>query len=78
MTRTTILLPTSLRNAAIRQARRQGVSMGALIRQSLERTVSAEVAPDEDAFLADRRVARRRSPGNVAAEHDRHLYGNRA
>lgn len=79
MTRTTLMLPERLKAQTERTARRQGVSMGAFVRQALERAVAATADPAEtDAFLADLRVCRSRTPPDVAGNPDTYLYGDKA
>ncbi len=79
MTRTTLMLPERLKEQAGRAARRQGVSMGAFVRQALERAVVATAdSGATDPFLTDRRVCRSRTPRDVAADPDAYLYGDRA
>jgi len=72
--RTTIMLPPELKRRAIKRAKERGVSFGELVRESL--SVILTGAPDtEDSLLADRAVYRGKTPRDLAAEHDRYLYG---
>ena len=77
MKRTSIMLPQDLKARAARYADRRGVSLGRLIRDSLEERISRDAGPKEDPFFADAFVFRGRSPKDLARNHDRHLYGEK-
>jgi hypothetical protein len=67
----TLILPEELKERAGRTARRQGLSMGAFVRQAIERAVTAgSGSGPADPFLTDRRVCRSRTPRDVAADPD--------
>ena len=76
MKRTTIMLPARLKAQAERRARTQGVSLSALIRESLARSLarSAHQSAAEDPFLNDN-VTFEGGPRDLARNHDRYLYG---
>jgi len=76
MHRTTIMLPDDLLNRARRQAETDGTSLGELIRQCLDRVLAkSTLPPGSDPLFADDAVFRSPAPEDVAAEHDRYLYG---
>ena len=73
MHRTTILLPEKLRRAAEREAHSLGISLAELIRRRLA-PAQREESQNEPAFFSRRPWA---GPGatDLAANHDRYLYG---
>ena len=75
MNRTTILLPAELQAKASAHARQKGISLGELIRRSLEAAVSRRPAGG-DILLSDRAVHAGDAPADLAARHDEHLYGS--
>lgn len=76
MHRTTIMLPEELRNRAMKKAAEMGVSLGELIRDSLDRLLRpSEHSAGDDPLFSDDAVFTGESPEDLAAEHDRHLYG---
>ncbi len=77
MHRTTVMLPDDLRGRALRRARELGVSLGELIRQSLDAQLARNRTPtEEDALFADRAVFTGEAPSNLSQNHDRYLYGD--
>lgn len=72
--RTTIMLPPELRARAMKRAKDRGISFGELVRESLA-SVLTKSPSETDAFLADRAVFRGKAERDVAADHDRYLYG---
>jgi len=77
MNRTTIMLPPSLKSRALSLARRQGMSLGAVIREALEARLqgSLRVAEEGDPFWGDDLVFEGRIPRDIGGNHDRYLYG---
>ncbi len=67
------MLPRELKRRADERARRRGVSLGELVRESLTAYLT-EPASAQDSLLSDRAVCRRRAPKDLAADHDRYLY----
>ena len=68
------MLPQELKRLALKRARERGVSFGELVRESLSAVLTG--APGaEDSLLADRAIYRGKTPRDLAAEHDRYLYG---
>jgi hypothetical protein len=70
------MLPVDLKQRASSLASRLGISLGELIRQSLEAALrgnSGEVR--EDPFFQDRAVYAGPAPANLSADHDDFLYG---
>jgi len=75
MHRTTIMLPLDLKQRASQVASRLGVSLGELIRQSLEAALRGDAGSiHEDPFFRDRAVYDGPVPPNAAADHDHYLY----
>jgi hypothetical protein len=65
-----------LKERASRLASRLGVSLGELIRQSLEAALRGDAGEvREDPFFADRAVYGGPAPANLSADHDDFLYG---
>jgi hypothetical protein len=73
MKRTTIMLPADLRHRAFRRAKERGVSLGVLIRESLDTALPAAHGT-ETPLLADRAIYEGDAPRDVARNHDRYLY----
>jgi hypothetical protein len=74
MKRTTIRLPEPLRRRALFWARRKGVSLSELIRDSLDASLPASTDNTEKDPLFEDVVYDGPSPRNGAATHDKHLY----
>ncbi len=74
MERTTIMLPHELRLKANHYASKHHLSLGSLIRKSLEKIVAEESA-DRDPFFADQVVYLGEAPEDGAHNHDDYLYG---
>ncbi len=76
MHRTTILLPESIRLKAIRYAQKQGISLGELIRTSLEMRMSSngQIINATDIFMNDKRVYSEKIPKDLSKQHDNYLY----
>jgi len=76
MKRTTIVLPPELKTRAMKRARNRGISLGKLIRESLEETLKQSArSSGEDPFFADKAVFRGRAPRDLSKNHDKYLYG---
>jgi len=74
MKRTTIMLPEALRQRALSRARQRGVSLGELIRDSLD---AALPAVDYDAAsdpLFENVIYDGPAPADGSVEHDKYLY----
>lgn len=72
MKRTTIMLPEALRRRAASRARQRGISLGELIRDSLDAAlpgVSYEHDPQFEDAIFDGPV-----PRDLSASHDKYLY----
>ena len=79
MFRTTIMLPEDLRAKAYRQARRMGVSLGKLIRLSIEQMLKQAPPPSAgDTLYEDQAVYGGACPRDLSSNHDEHLYGEEA
>jgi hypothetical protein len=76
MQRTTIMLPVDLKQRASTLATRLGISLGELIRQSLEAALRGNAGEvREDPLFTDQAVYRGPVPANLSADHDDFLYG---
>ena len=70
------MLPEELRRRAFRRAKQRGVSLGELIRESLDAAVPRSPSSRaDDPLFSDETVFRGRAPKDLAREHDRYLYG---
>lgn len=73
MHRTTILLPENVRKAAQKEARKNGISLGELIRRRL--VSGTEVASSAVPLFFRREVWTGATPRDLSERHDEHLYG---
>jgi len=73
MKRTTVMLPSRLRARAERRARRLGVSLAELIRNSLERQLRDDKPQRRDPVFADHFVFNDNGPPDVSANVDKYL-----
>ena len=71
MKRTTIMLPEALRRRAASRAKQRGISLGELIRTSLDTALPA--ASEEDPLFEDV-IFDGPAPRDLAAKHDQYLY----
>ena len=79
MQRTTVMLPQNLKLQAERYAREMGISLGELIRESLETMInrSNEDRPTKDPLFTDDAVYIGEAPQDISVHHDEYLYGER-
>ena len=77
MHRTSLMLPRDLKARAERASRHLGMSLGELIRVSLEEELAKHESAETDALFADRVVYRGAAPPTLARDHDAWLYGSR-
>ncbi|MHC4136453.1 MAG: CopG family transcriptional regulator [Planctomycetota bacterium] len=77
MKRTTVMLPAGLRARAIAHARQLGISMGELIRRSMESMLAGSQEAGGDPLVADEAVFDGPLPDDLASNHDRYLYGDK-
>jgi hypothetical protein len=78
MQRTTIMLPIDLKERASSLATRLGLSLGELIRQSLEAALRGDAGEiRDDPLFADRAAYDGPAPSNLSVDHDDFLYGRR-
>lgn len=80
MNRTTIMLPPDLKIRAADEASRRGISLGELIRRSLELNLARErtAAGAVDPLFADTELFDGPTPDDLAENHDKYLYGDDA
>lgn len=74
MKRTTIMLPEGLRRRALSRAKQKGVSLGELIRDSLDASLPAAGYDAGRDSLFEDAVYDGPAPNDMAAKHDRYLY----
>ena len=76
MYRTTLVLPSPLKERATILAESQSISFGQLVRLALERYVATASDPlSQDTFFSSRAVFEEVGDCDAAALHDRYLYG---
>lgn len=76
MIRTTILLPLDLKKKTEGIAREKGISMGEYIRFLLDQSLSIQSNTiSKDPFFLDKAVYTKKSPKDLAKNHDVYLYG---
>jgi hypothetical protein len=75
MKRTTIMLPEALRRRAALRARQRGISLGELIRDSLDAALPG-VAYEQDPLFEDV-IFDGPAPRDLSARHDRYLYNKK-
>jgi hypothetical protein len=77
MHRTTVMLPEALKRAAQAHASQRGISLGELLRESLEQRLKQQ-PPDRsrDPLFLDRAVHADTGPTDTAEHHDDYLYDN--
>lgn len=74
MKRTSLMLPPELQRQAVQVARRRGITLGELVRQSLAREAATAYRAEADSFWAMDGVFHS-GRGNLAEQHDDELYG---
>jgi hypothetical protein len=80
MHRTTILLPDDLRRRAAMAAANRGWSLSELIRRQLEKVAAPSVksrSRRHDSLFKNWKPSEKCVPPDLAANHDRYLYGER-
>jgi plasmid stability protein len=78
MKRTTVMLPAELKARAERRAYERGVSVGELVRESLENALEmGEERRIEDPLFKDQAVYKGKTPKDLAERHDKYLYDDR-
>lgn len=75
MKRTTIMLPEALRRRAAFRARQRGISLGELIRDSLDAALPG-VAYAQDPLFEDA-IFDGPAPRDLSANHDKYLYAKK-
>jgi hypothetical protein len=70
MTRTTIMLPEGLKLRASERARELGISLGELIRESVERRLATGTSPSEDPLFTAVPIFDGSVPPDLSEEHD--------
>ena len=78
MDRTTIMLPPELKTRAANQAKKKKISLGQYIREALKTSLDMEgrAEADDDPLFLDKAVFDGKTPGDLASDHDRYLYGD--
>ena len=75
MKRTTIMLPEALRRRAASRARQRGISLGELIRDSLDAALPG-ASYEQDPLFEDA-IFDGPAPRDLSASHDKYLYEKR-
>ncbi|KKM65818.1 hypothetical protein LCGC14_1487460 [marine sediment metagenome] len=76
MTRTSIMLPDSLKRNAEKKARSLGISLGEYIRRSIELSCKrGDLSDEDDPFIRDTKTYLKKSPKDSSMEHDKYIYG---
>lgn len=78
MDRTTIMLPTELKQKAMRCSRRLGVSFGEFVRLSIQDALACKYPETTDSLFEDHAVFEGSSPTDAAENHDELLYGEKS
>ena len=74
MKRTTIMLPEALRRRALSRAKQKGVSLGELIRDSLDAALPAVTYDVEHDPLFEDVIYDGPAPADGSSHHDKYLY----
>ena len=74
MNRTTIMLPDNLKVKAIRRAQTLGISLGKLIRESMQAALRQSPQSVKVSLFADQALFDGLTPGDLAQNHDSYLY----
>src|SRR3990167_7992755 len=76
MRRTTIMLPDLLKSKANRKALKNNISLGELIRLTLERECANDRSDtiNQDPFFTDQHFCKDKTPRDIALNHDDYLY----
>jgi hypothetical protein len=74
MKRTTIMLPEALRRRALSRAKQKGVSLGELIRDSLDAALPAVTYDVEKDPLFEDVIYDGPAPADGSSDHDKYLY----
>ncbi len=73
MKRTTIMLPEGLRRRALSRAKQKGVSLGELIRDSLDAALPVTYDAEHDPLFEDV-IYDGPAPADGSSKHDKYLY----
>ena len=77
MKRTTVMIPLDLKTRAERRANSEGLSLGAFIREALEKALKSNAAGTfDDPLLNDNAIYEGDTEADLAQNHDKYLYGN--
>ncbi len=76
MDRTTVMLPSELKQRVACRSREMGVSFGEFVRLSLQDELSHRKLDCGDPLFTDTTVFSGQAPSNAAEAHDELLYGN--
>ncbi len=76
MHRTTVMLPSELKQKAVRKSHEMGVSLGEFVRLSLRDELERQERSSNDPLFADAEVFQGQAPEDAASSHDDLLYGS--
>lgn len=74
MHRTTIMIPENLKSKALTLAKKTRMSLGQLIRESLEQRLNKKTSIEQDPFFDHPPCFKKKAPKDVSATHDHYLY----
>ena len=77
MKKTTIMLPAALRRRALSRARQKGISLGELIRESLDAALSAGSSQAQQDPLFENVIYDGPAPADGSLNHEKYLYARR-
>ncbi|MBI4346841.1 MAG: hypothetical protein HY553_08295 [Elusimicrobia bacterium] len=78
MVRTALMIPEDLKQAAIAEARKRGVSFGEFVRQAMAAALDAtRPRSGQDSLLCDRSAYRGAVPKDSSTRLDDYLYGDK-
>lgn len=76
MFRTTIMLPEAFKSKLDREAKKEKISFGELVRRALQKyLLIREGATAQDSFLSSKTIFHDEGPSDVSEKHDQHLSG---
>ncbi|MCA1743776.1 MAG: hypothetical protein ABR542_07625 [Desulfonatronovibrio sp.] len=76
MQRTTVMIPKELKAQAVRCAEMTGVSLGQLIRDSLQKEIehAQTQVHSQDSFFEDKEIYEGEAPLDSSVDHDNYIY----
>ena len=75
--RTTLVLPTLLKQLATERARSEGISFGEFVRRAIEKQLVTPANKTGDPFWDNLTAYEAEGPTDIAQNHDDYLYGEK-